>query len=319
MKTIFAILTGLMLLFIAACNVPPAVVSTAAPTGLPALPGGSTAPAATQVPTLLPTQQPTLAPSATSAATAAPTGVPNVPAIPVATSVPVQQVTSVVVVTVPPLDGEEFALRLVQAIEGKDFVTLRSMMNPRTSIVTFNKSLFEYDSQTALDMFRNQYLTSESQPAARWGTDTTALLGGSDPLGQWGPIANVVRVIHVMGLSPLTDSEALIAIGRDNATGKFYWHGVILPENGRYFAGLQPVGDALPTDVKMIQALDALRVRTGPGFNYAVEGMLREGETAQVSGKSADGNWWQIFCVQDASGRCWVSADPTLSLPIGLP
>lgn len=213
------------------------------------------------------------------------------------------------------VDLNTFSERLADAVQTRNFDAMRALMPERFSISIFNASLTEVTSADALDQMRAGIFANGSQPTFAWNSDVPALLGGADPLALWGPVAEVVRAVHVTGLGSTAAEEAVIVIGR-NALGEFYWHGVLLPpSNGRFASAAGPVGDALPTNVKFIQALDALHVRSGPGLNYASEGRLREGELAQVTGKSPDDGWWQILCVQDASGRCWVSADPTLSSP----
>ncbi len=324
MRNLFVLISLIVVLASAACTGLPGSVATSEPTVLPTLPGAPTlaptaaqptaAPSATSLPTAMPTAQPTLA-QPTAVPTQAPTGgIPNVPPIPVATSSgPVTQPT----VAVPPQQGlDDFALQLISAIERKDFPVLRTLMNPRFSIATYQQTLYEYTSEEALSQLQSHYLSSGSQPVGRWGTDLVALLSGGDPLAQWGPVANVVRGTHVMGLGALADSEAIVVIGRDAATGRFYWHGILLPQNGRFFTDVLPSGDALPSNVTMIQALDVVRMRSGPGLNYATEGLMRKGETAQVTGISADGNWYQVYCTMDASGHCWVTSDGNITLPI---
>jgi uncharacterized protein YgiM (DUF1202 family) len=153
-----------------------------------------------------------------------------------------------------------------------------------------------------------------------WVTDIPNMLGGSDPLAQWGPNAAVVRAVHFTSLGVSNQGDAVLVIGRE-PSGRLYWHGMIVPLNGENFGPITygPVGDAQPTSVRYVVALDAINARTGPGMNFAVEGRLRKGEIAQVSGVSADGGWWQFVCSQDSSGRCWVSADASLTQPTGAP
>lgn len=210
-------------------------------------------------------------------------------------------------------DLNAFSEQLAQALENRDSATLRSLMPARFAIATFNQSLYEYTADEALRQLELTYLVSGAQPAVRWGTDVTALLSGADALEQWGPNARPVKAVHVMGLGANSGSEALVVIGEDG--GRFTWHGILLPENGKHFqapSGGEP-GDVMTTPVQVVTALEELNVRSGPGLHYAVEGRVRQGETAQVSGVSRDGQWWQIYCTQDDSGRCWISADPSLT------
>ena len=39
---------------------------------------------------------------------------------------------------------------------------------------------------------------------------------------------------------------------------------------------------------------DIVNIRTGPGTNYSLEGSAQVGETFRVTGKNAEGSWWQI-------------------------
>jgi uncharacterized protein YraI len=57
--------------------------------------------------------------------------------------------------------------------------------------------------------------------------------------------------------------------------------------------------------------IDYVNVRSGPGTNYAVLVVAPPGSTGEVSGKSADGFWWQvkISTQYSADGFGWVSAD----------
>jgi uncharacterized protein YraI len=58
-------------------------------------------------------------------------------------------------------------------------------------------------------------------------------------------------------------------------------------------------------------AIDYINVRSGPGTNYYILGYAAPGATAEVSGKSEDGAWWQVKIPTSFSpdGFGWVSAD----------
>jgi PKD repeat protein len=51
-----------------------------------------------------------------------------------------------------------------------------------------------------------------------------------------------------------------------------------------------------------------LNLRGGPGMAYPVLGLVPAGETAEVTGVSADGNWWQVKSSDAAGERGWLSA-----------
>lgn len=80
-----------------------------------------------------------------------------------------------------------------------------------------------------------------------------------------------------------------------------------------------PSGDVVSTPPAYLIAYSYVRLRSGPGLNYAVEGVMRPGEQAHVTGRSFDGLWWRVTCVTDASGNCWVTADPSLVYVVALP
>jgi uncharacterized protein YraI len=74
-----------------------------------------------------------------------------------------------------------------------------------------------------------------------------------------------------------------------------------------------------PTEVEFIQALVNVNIRSGPGTNYAVIGRIEAGQTALVTGVTADGQWWRVSCPDDSAGSCFAVADPTLTQPTAAP
>lgn len=51
-----------------------------------------------------------------------------------------------------------------------------------------------------------------------------------------------------------------------------------------------------------------LNIRGGPSTNYAVLGLLRAGQSAEITGISPNGGWWQIKFSGSIDGRGWISA-----------
>jgi uncharacterized protein YraI len=72
-------------------------------------------------------------------------------------------------------------------------------------------------------------------------------------------------------------------------------------------AAVEPPPAGAPTAT----AFDYVYVRSGPGTNYLILGTAAPGATAEVSGKSEDGLWWQvkISTAYISTGLGWVSAD----------
>jgi hypothetical protein len=219
-------------------------------------------------------------------------------------------------------DLGEFSQQLAAAIEGRDFATLRGLMADPFSFLTWNNQLNAIPADEAIARLQAGPLAEGSQPSLRPGTDVVALLEGSHPFEVWGPVAEIVQATHIMGLGANANQEAVVVIGRDPASGEFTFHGILLPPDGFFHSGGSGSADpdaVIATDVRAIMAVEAVNLRSGPGLEFAVEGMLRNGQTGVVTGKSGDGAWWQIECVTDSSGRCWVSADPAYTTPIANP
>ncbi len=65
------------------------------------------------------------------------------------------------------------------------------------------------------------------------------------------------------------------------------------------------------TGVPVATAIDYVNVRSGPGTNYQVLVAAPPNASAEVTGKSSDGAWWQvkISTTYSADGLGWVSAD----------
>jgi hypothetical protein len=224
--------------------------------------------------------------------------------------------------TQPPMasvDDEQFDQSLAQAIESMDMAALRSLMRDRFLIADWQASLIEYDSEEVLQRFQESILAPGAQPAVRFETDIPALLPGTDPLSLWGPVANPVRALHVNGLGADAAQEAVLVIARDEVNDELFLLGILLPRAGKFSTLLHDPSQVAETDVTHVMANAELNVRIGPGTDYASVGLMRSGEIAQVTGVSLDGAWWRIFCTNDPSGICWITADPALSEPTAAP
>jgi uncharacterized protein YraI len=66
-----------------------------------------------------------------------------------------------------------------------------------------------------------------------------------------------------------------------------------------------------PSGAPAAMTIDYVNVRSGPGTGYPVLVVAPPGTTGEVSGKSADGGWWQVKVSTQYSpdGFGWVSAD----------
>jgi hypothetical protein len=217
------------------------------------------------------------------------------------------------------LDDEQFDQALVEAVETLDLTALRSLMRDRFLISNWQVDLNEYPSEEALQRLRESVFTQGAQPLANFSADVVALLSDTDPLTLWGPVANPVRALHVTGLGADTTQEAVLVVGRDEASGGLFWLGILLPRAGSFATRLPDPSEVAETEVEYVKALVDLNTRLGPGTDYEVVGLLKNGEVSQVTGVSLDGAWWRILCTFDASGICWISAAPDLSEPTTAP
>ena len=79
--------------------------------------------------------------------------------------------------------------------------------------------------------------------------------------------------------------------------------------------GPLPDTSVYPTDVKYVMAQQDLNIYSGPSSQFSVVGYIAGGQTAQVTGVNASGNWWRVICPDNSVGSCWVSADRKFTRP----
>lgn len=70
-----------------------------------------------------------------------------------------------------------------------------------------------------------------------------------------------------------------------------------------------PMPGTAPADgAPQLRALGTVRIRSGPGTQFAILGLLSEGQTARAIGRNADDSWWQIE-FPATGGAGWVTAE----------
>lgn len=62
------------------------------------------------------------------------------------------------------------------------------------------------------------------------------------------------------------------------------------------------------TPTGRVTGASVLNIRSGPGTNFPVIGVAREGDTGTIIGRSQDGAWWAFDAPQVAGGVAWASA-----------
>lgn len=74
----------------------------------------------------------------------------------------------------------------------------------------------------------------------------------------------------------------------------------------------QPAAMPQPQAATLTTITD-LNIRGGPGIGYSILGLLQTGQSANITGVSTDGGWWQIEFLGTPSKRGWVAAKYTVA------
>jgi len=106
--------------------------------------------------------------------------------------------------------------------------------------------------------------------------------------------------VTVQALFSLVNSPAAPAEPLEEPT-------LIIPTSVPTTAIQPPTSTSQPL-IALAAATADVNIRSGPGTAYAILGLLRAGQNAEVTGLSPDGNWWQINFSGASDGRGWVSA-----------
>jgi PKD repeat protein len=149
---------------------------------------------------------------------------------------------------------------------------------------------------------------------ARWANQTTAIVvarmaddSGLSTRATFYLIGQQTPTVTIEPTAPLVPEEAdsLIPSPTEEPTST---PTATLPPTPVPTA-VGPISTVAPQPVwPSLAANTDLNIRSGPGTGYAVTGLLRTGQTATITGQSADGGWWQIEVVGVTAGRGWVSA-----------
>lgn len=86
--------------------------------------------------------------------------------------------------------------------------------------------------------------------------------------------------------------------------------------SGNNLLNLTNIGGAVPINSvsRVVIAGPFVNVREGPGLTYGILTQVTSGQQFQVLGRSSDGGWWQICCINSAVG--WVTGQ--YALPVDL-
>lgn len=220
-----------------------------------------------------------------------------------------------------PRDMESFKHALIQALNAKDYETLRLMMDTSLTIAHWRSEGSAYNVEPAIEQLKLNHFGANMSITADFAKEVTTFPSDTDPLSLFGLDVGPNHMLFVSGWGPEGKDEAILYFNY-LLDGSLYWHGVLVAKGG--FADkliltpvvVQPVDtNVYPTQVKYVLAQKDVRMRSGPGTQFNVIGWVAAGQTARVTGVNSNGSWWRVICPDDSTGSCWVSADPSLTKP----
>lgn len=212
-------------------------------------------------------------------------------------------------------DVAAFEAPLQQAMLDRNFGQMQALMGDPFTIAAWRSEGASYAPAAAIEQLQLNHL-GPGTPLAFQPIPEAMV---PEFQGMFGPDVNVAKMLYVSGWGLQGTDAALLYIGRrpDNS---LYWHGVLAALGG-FGDAVQPApaGEALPTNVQFVLAQVDVPMYDGPGDTFTNIGQVFAGQTAGVTGVSADGLWWQVLCPAGTTGSCWVSADPQLTQPAAAP
>ena len=219
-------------------------------------------------------------------------------------------------------DISKFKQVLVQALNARDYSLLKVMMDESFMIGYWESEGSSQTPDLAVEQLQRSLLNATSLITADESKNLVELLG-TDPITIVDPEVQEVSPLFTSGWGPEGKDEAILFAAR-LPDGGLHWYGLLFAKDG--FARPDPVvvppvdTNAYPTNVKYVMALQDVRMRSGPGTQFSIISFLADGQTAKVTGVSADGNWWRVICPDNSIGSCWVSAARHLTRPTdGIP
>ena len=226
-----------------------------------------------------------------------------------------------------PRDLGGFQKALVDALNARSYELLKLMMHDSFTIGYWRSEGTAQHPDQGIEQLRTNLLNSSAPIYADYTKNLIELLG-TDPVTIVDPQLVGVTPLFITGLGSAGKGEAILFTA-NLPDGSLYWHGLLFAQDG--FARptptstpppivIQPIDtNAYPTSVQFVMALQEVRMRNGPGTQFSIIGYIAAGQTAKVTGVSANGYWWRVICPNNTVGSCWVSADPTLTKPTSSP
>lgn len=218
-------------------------------------------------------------------------------------------------------DLGQFKQMLVDALNARDYVLLKTLMDESLMIGYWRSEGTSNTPDQAIEQLRLNLLNSSSPITADHSKNLVELLG-MDPVTIVGPEIIEASPLFVSGLGAEGKDDAILFVAK-LPDGGLYWYGLLFAKDGFGSSGsiiIEPVNppvdtNAYPTDVKYVMAQRDVNMRKGPGTQFSIISYIAAGQTAKVTGVSANGRWWRVICPDNSVGACWVSADRSLTRP----
>ena len=222
-----------------------------------------------------------------------------------------------------PRDPSAFQQVLIDALNRRDYELQKILMDRSFMIGYWLSEGTENSPDDAIEQLQKNLLSPTAPVTPDYSKNLHDLLG-ADPVSILGPDVPGARPVFVSGLGTEGKDEGILFVAK-RPDGGLYWHGLLFAQDG--FAQPTPVPvptqpvdmNAYETNVKYVMALQDVNIRSGPGTQFRILSYVAEGQTTEVTGVSANGNWWRVICPDDRVGSCWVSALSSLTRPTGGP
>jgi hypothetical protein len=156
-------------------------------------------------------------------------------------------------------------------------------------------------------------------------TFTLTLVTTTDPLALCAQALTPFEEVVPLDVYGLPAGTYTVQAGGVQTTFEFTVDNILPTETGEQPTGEPhgnqptPPGTAQATDVQFVLAQQDVPIYGGPEEQYSIIGTIAAGQTAKVTGVTADGSWWRVICPDDSVGDCWVSADPSFTQPAQAP
>ncbi len=210
-------------------------------------------------------------------------------------------------------DLTKFKQGLVEALNARNYDLLRLMLDKSLTIALWRSEGTAYEVEPAIEQLKLNHLSPTSPLTADLNKDLTSVLNGMDPLSVFGIDVGPNFALFASGWGLDGRDEAVLYVNY-LLDGSLYWHGALVAKGGFTQSNNgsdQPADmNAYPTSVQYVMAQQDVSIYGGPATQYSILGMIASGQTAKVTGISADGNWWRVMCPDDTVGSCWGSANP---------